>query len=129
MRLRAASHARSCAWGHRWASRLARPAVLAAAAAQLARRQGLGLDLARRHSGDRAAHAAGGNHLTPPHSFAPAKTPKDGPLFGHTVLRHIQSAAVVNRSDVSQLAFWWTNACHLRGFLQALNLGQSNGVR
>jgi hypothetical protein len=36
---------------------------------------------------------------------------------------------VVNRSDVSQLAFWWTNACHLRGFLQALNLGQSNGVR
>lgn len=38
------------------------------------------------------------------------------------MLRLIQSAAVANRSDVSQLAFWWTNACHMRGFLQSLNL-------
>jgi hypothetical protein len=47
---------------------------------------------------------------------------QDGLPFGHAVLRHIQSAAVANRADVMQLAFWWTNACHLRGFLQSLNL-------
>jgi len=49
-------------------------------------------------------------------------TTQDGLPFGHAVLRHIQSAAVANRADVAQLAFWWTNACHLRGFLQSLNL-------
>lgn len=47
--------------------------------------------------------------------------------FGHTVLRHIQSAVVANRSDVQQLAFWWTNACHMRGFLQSLNLVMPHG--
>jgi hypothetical protein len=34
---------------------------------------------------------------------------------------------VANRSDVGQLAFWWTNACHMRGFLQSLNLVMPQG--
>lgn len=52
---------------------------------------------------------------------------QDGLAFGHTVLRHVQSAAVANRSDLRQLAFWWTNACHMRGFLQSLNLAMPQG--
>eukprot|EP00877_Chromochloris_zofingiensis_P005908 jgi/Chrzof1/1570/Cz10g12240.t1 len=47
---------------------------------------------------------------------------QDGLPFGHLALRHIEASVVGHRSDVQQLAYWWTNCCHLRGFLQSLNL-------
>jgi hypothetical protein len=38
------------------------------------------------------------------------------------MLRQIRATVLSGRSDTQLLAFWWTNTCHLRGFLQSLNL-------
>jgi hypothetical protein len=48
----------------------------------------------------------------------------DGLPLGALALRHVRGAAARARrsSDPSELAFWWSNACHLRGFLQSLSL-------
>lgn len=45
--------------------------------------------------------------------------------FGQLALRQVSASVVAGRSDIKLLAFWWTNAVHLRGFLQSLNLAMA----
>jgi hypothetical protein len=52
----------------------------------------------------------------------------DGLPFGALALRHMRATALARRSDLASLAFWWSNACHLRGFLQSLSLAQQAAV-
>ncbi|KAI8469921.1 MAG: hypothetical protein J3K34DRAFT_511741 [Monoraphidium minutum] len=47
---------------------------------------------------------------------------QEGALFGDAALRHMQAAALAGRGEPGQLAFWWSNAVHMRGFLQSLSL-------
>jgi len=47
---------------------------------------------------------------------------QDGIPFGSVALRQLNACVVSGRSEPRQLALWWTNAVHLRGFLQSLNL-------
>lgn len=53
---------------------------------------------------------------------------QDGLPFGQLALRQISACVVAGRSDTQLLAFWWTNAVHLRGFLQSLNLAMAEAA-
>uniref|UniRef100_A0A383VEV2 C2 NT-type domain-containing protein n=1 Tax=Tetradesmus obliquus TaxID=3088 RepID=A0A383VEV2_TETOB len=60
---------------------------------------------------------------------------QDGLPFGQLALRQLSACVVAGRSDIRGLATWWSNAVHLRGFLQSLNLalaeaaGEEGGPR
>jgi hypothetical protein len=53
---------------------------------------------------------------------------QDGLPFGQLALRQLSACVVAGRSDIRLLAFWWTNAVHLRGFLQSLNLAMAEAA-
>eukprot|EP00878_Enallax_costatus_P020355 GHUV01021510.1.p1 GENE.GHUV01021510.1~~GHUV01021510.1.p1 ORF type:complete len:707 (+),score=273.69 GHUV01021510.1:214-2121(+) len=53
---------------------------------------------------------------------------QDGIPFGQLALRQVSAGVVAGRSDTQLLAFWWTNAVHLRGFLQSLNLAMAEAA-
>eukprot|EP00879_Flechtneria_rotunda_P021606 GHRR01022773.1.p1 GENE.GHRR01022773.1~~GHRR01022773.1.p1 ORF type:complete len:562 (+),score=210.02 GHRR01022773.1:1856-3541(+) len=52
---------------------------------------------------------------------------QDGLPFGHLALRQVSATVIAGRSDTQLLAFWWSNAVHLRGFMQSLNLAMTQG--
>ena len=53
---------------------------------------------------------------------------QDGLAFGQLALRQVSACVLAGRSDTRLLAFWWTNAVHLRGFLQSLSLAMAQAT-